>query len=66
MLATQFGHHAAQLVLQGQFGRMVTLEHGAIGSVAISEVANTQRKVPLDHGLLRMARDIGICLGEYC
>lgn len=64
VLATQFGHHAAQLVLQGQFGRMVTLERGAIGSVAISEVANTQRKVPLQHGLLTMARDIGICLGE--
>lgn len=64
VLATQFGHHAAQLVLQGSYGRMVTLERGVIGSVAISEVANTQRKVPLQHGLLVMARDIGISLGE--
>jgi 6-phosphofructokinase 1 len=64
VLATQFGHHAAQLVLQGNYGRMVTLERGVIGSVAISQVANTQRQVPLQHGLLVMARDIGISLGE--
>jgi 6-phosphofructokinase 1 len=45
---------------------MVTLQGGEIGSVEISRVANTQRTVPLDHGLLTMARDIGICLGEPC
>ena len=64
VLATQFGHHAAQLVLAGQFGRMVTLQNGQIGSVEIATVANTQRKIAPDHPLLTMARDIGICLGE--
>ena len=63
VLATQFGHHAAQLVLQGQFGHMVTLQNGVIGSVPIATVANTQRKIPHHHPLLTMARDIGICLG---
>ena len=64
VLATRYGHKAAQLVLAGQFGQMVTLQNGHIGSVPIAQVANTQRKVPLDHELLVMARDIGICLGE--
>ena len=64
VLATRFGHHAAQLVLSGQFGRMVTFQNGAIASVPIAEVANTQRTVSLDHGMLTMARDIGICLGD--
>ena len=64
VLATQFGHHAAQLVLAGRFGRMVTLQQGAITSVAIADVANTQRTIAADHPLLVMARDIGICLGE--
>jgi 6-phosphofructokinase 1 len=63
VLATRFGHHAARLVTQGQFGRMATLQGGQIGSVPISEVANTQRKVPLDHELIAIARDIGVCLG---
>lgn len=64
VLATRFGHEAAQLVMQGQFGRMVTLLQGAIGNVDISSVANTQRKIPLEHELLKTARDIGICLGD--
>ena len=64
VLATQFGHHAAQLVLSGRLGHMVTLQNGRIGSVAIADVANTQRTVPLDSPLLSMARDIGICFGE--
>jgi 6-phosphofructokinase 1 len=64
VLATRFGHHAAELVLQGRFGQMVTLQKGQIDSVPIADVANTQRTVPLDSPMLTMARDIGICLGE--
>ena len=64
VLATRYGHHAAELVLQGQFGQMVTLQKGQIASVPIADVANTQRTVPLDSPMLTMARDIGICLGH--
>ena len=64
VLATRYGHHAAELVLQGQFGQMVTLQKGQITSVPIADVANTQRTVPLDSPMLTMARDIGICLGQ--
>lgn len=64
VLASRYGHKAAQLVLQHTFGHMVTLQGGQIRSVAIAQVANTQRTVPLDHELLVMAKDIGICLGQ--
>ena len=64
VLATRYGHHAAELVLKGQFGQMVTLQKGQIASVPIADVANTQRTVPLDSPMLTMARDIGICLGQ--
>ena len=64
VLATRFGHRAAQLVLAREWGRMVTLQQGEIGSVALGDVANTQRKVPLDHDLVITARDIGICFGD--
>ena len=64
VLATRFGHRAAQLVLAREWGRMVTLQQGEIGSVALGDVANTQRKVPLDHDLVTTARDIGICFGD--
>lgn len=64
VLASRYGHKAAQLVLAGQFGEMVTLQNGQIGSVPIASVANTQRTVPLGHELLVMAQDIGISLGR--
>jgi ATP-dependent phosphofructokinase / diphosphate-dependent phosphofructokinase len=63
VLATQFGTEAASLVRRGAFGRMVTLQGGALGSVALAEVAGRNRTVPLDHPLLACARQIGVCLG---
>jgi ATP-dependent phosphofructokinase / diphosphate-dependent phosphofructokinase len=64
VLATQFGNQAAQLVMDGQFNRMVTLQDNRLGSVALEQVAHTHRQVPLDHPLLRTVRQIGVSLGE--
>jgi len=64
VLATQFGNQAAQLVMQGEFNRMVTLNGDRPGSVALAEVAHQSRPVPPDHPLLRTARQIGVSLGE--
>ena len=63
VLATQYGNQAAQLVMQGQFNRMVTLEHGALSSIELADVAHGHRNVPLNHPLLRAAEQIGVCLG---
>lgn len=64
VLATQFGNQAAQLVMARQFNRMVTLQQGQLGSLPLADVAHQQRTVPLDHPLLRAARQIGVCLGD--
>lgn len=64
VLATQFGTAAAQLVLRGEFNRMVTLQGGQLSSVPIDQVAARNRRVPLNHPLLRAARHIGISLGD--
>ena len=64
VLATRFGHRAAQLVARGEFNRMVTLRGGELDSVPLDQVAQRQRTVPPDHGLLRTAREIGIFLGQ--
>lgn len=63
VLATQFGTQAATMVCRGEFGRMVTVQGGVPGSVALAEVAGRNRTVPLDHPLLVSARQIGVCLG---
>ncbi|MBN4842090.1 6-phosphofructokinase, partial [Citrobacter braakii] len=64
VLATQYGNEAAQLVMAGTWGRMVTLQHGRLGSVALADAAHGNRRVPLDDPLLRAARQIGISLGK--
>lgn len=64
VLATQFGNEAAQLVMQGAFDRMVTLQDGRLTSVPLAAVAHGSRRVPRDHPLLRAARQIGVSLGE--
>ena len=64
VLATQFGNQAAQLVMEGRFNRMVTLQGGRLGSIGLADVAHSHRQVPLDHPLLQTARQIGVSLGE--
>ena len=63
VLATRFGHHAAQLVRAGRFNHMVTLQGNALDSVPLADVAQRQRTVPPDHPLLVTAREIGVSLG---
>ena len=64
VLATQFGVHAAQLVLDGQFNRMVTLKGGALDSVPLSRVAGQNHRIGPNDPLLQMARHVGISFGE--
>ncbi len=64
VLATRFGYHAAQLVRERHYGRMVTLQGDQIGSAAIADVAGRNRVIPPDHSLLRTARGTGVMLGS--
>ena len=63
VLATRFGYHAAQLVRQGEFGRMVALQSDNCVSVPLADVAGRNRTVPLDHSLLQAAEGLGVSLG---
>jgi ATP-dependent phosphofructokinase / diphosphate-dependent phosphofructokinase len=62
-LATLFGVHAMELVLKGQFGRMVALKNTRISSVLLSQVGGRVRKVPLDHEWIKAAKSIGVEFG---
>jgi ATP-dependent phosphofructokinase / diphosphate-dependent phosphofructokinase len=63
VLSTQYGAEAAAMVRRGEFGRMVRLHGGALGSVGLAAVAGGPRRVPANHPLLDSARAIGVCLG---
>jgi ATP-dependent phosphofructokinase / diphosphate-dependent phosphofructokinase len=64
VLGTLIGNAAADLVRAGKWGRMVSVEQGCIGDVALAEVAGRMRSVPADHALLRCAQRIGVSLGQ--
>ncbi len=64
ILATQFGFHAMELVMQGRFGEVVVEKDRQVTSVPIHDVADKVRTVPLDHHLIRSARGIGTCFGD--
>ena len=64
VLSTQFGVRAAQLVLEGEFDRMVTMQAGVLDSIPLSRVAGQNRRIGPNDPLLQMARQVGICFGE--
>jgi 6-phosphofructokinase 1 len=63
ILATRFGVEAAELVVSGQFNRMVALRGTEIVSVPITEVGGRTRTVPLDSPLLDVVESVGASLG---
>ena len=63
VLATRFGHAAVELLMSGGAGRLVVLQRGALADIDLTSVADKQRLVPIDHPLIRAARDLGTCFG---
>jgi 6-phosphofructokinase 1 len=64
VLATRFGGKAVELLLKGQFGKMVANHPPDIVPVPLGEVVGRQKLVPLDYDLLLTARSIGISFGD--
>ena len=64
VLATQFGHRAVEMIVTGDFNRMVAMQCGRLNSVPIAEVADKQRLVPPDHPLIAACRATGVSFGD--
>ncbi len=64
VLATQFGHHAMQLLKMGKTNRLVVMQGGTLGDVDIQSAADKQRLVPVDHPLIAAARSVYTCFGD--
>ena len=63
-LATRFGGKAVELVLNGQFGRMVANQPPNLVSVPLGDVVGRIRTVPLDSELVKTARALGVSFGD--
>ncbi|MFM7487186.1 MAG: 6-phosphofructokinase [Cytophagales bacterium] len=64
VLATVFGVHAAELLLQQKFGRMVTLKNNVVSSVTLEEATANYNFVSKDGYLVKAARGLGISFGD--
>lgn len=64
LLATQFGAAAAELIINKQYNRMVAIQDGEICSIPLDEAASRTKFLPVDHPLIKVARNVGICMGD--
>ena len=63
-LATRFGGPAVQLLIKGQFGKMVANHPPDIVPIPLGEVVGRTKQVPLDYDLLLTARAMGVAFGD--
>ena len=64
VLATEFGDKAIELLIAGERGRLVVMKGRTATHIPLEEAAGKQRLVPLDHPLVRAARNVGTCFGD--
>ncbi len=64
ILATQFGVKAFEMVLEDNYGQMVSYKHPNIVSVPIKDAISVYNRIQPDDQLLHTARGIGICIGD--
>ena len=66
-LGTLLGGHAAKLINDGKFGRMVSVKGiDVISDVPLKEVGGKLRLVTADHSLVKQGKRMGISLGKCC
>ena len=63
VLCTRFGHHAGELLREGQSNRMVCLDGMHVTNVDITTPQGKQRTIPLDYPLLDAARSLYTSFG---
>ncbi|MDD3051126.1 MAG: ATP-dependent 6-phosphofructokinase [Candidatus Cloacimonetes bacterium] len=64
ILASQFGVKAFEMVLNNEFGKMVSYKHPNIVSVPIIQAISEYNYIDTDSDLVKTARGLGICLGD--
>jgi 6-phosphofructokinase 1 len=63
-LATRFGGKAVELLLRGQFGKMVANHPPDLVPIPLGDVVGKIKTVPLDSDLVLTARALGVSFGD--
>jgi ATP-dependent phosphofructokinase / diphosphate-dependent phosphofructokinase len=64
VLASQFGVKAFEMVMNGEYGRMVSYRHPYITSVTLQDAIQEPNLVDSETSLMKTARGIGISFGD--
>lgn len=64
LLATRFGAAAVRAIERGERNMMVAIQSSTIITVPLEQAISRIKYVPLEHDLVRSARDLGISLGD--
>ena len=59
-LATRMGGHATELIANGEFGRMITLQGSTISSASLIDIAGKLNAVTSEHDLIIQGKRMGI------
>jgi phosphofructokinase-like protein len=62
-LSTRMGEHAAEMIANNEFGRMVTYKGNKISSIPLEEIAGKLKIVTEDNDLMIAGKRMGICFG---
>jgi len=63
VLATDFGHKAVELLMQGVRGHLVVIKDGRLSSIALSRIAGKIKTVTKNHHLIKAAQAVGTSFG---
>jgi 6-phosphofructokinase 1 len=63
-LCSMFGTEAMELVVKGEFGKMVTYLGTHVGAIPIAHAVAKLKNVPPDGDMAVTARALGVCLGD--
>ncbi len=64
VLATEFGHAAIEALMAGKKNRLIVMQGRTVTDTDLLAAEGKQRKIPLDHPLVKAARDVGVQFGD--
>ena len=64
VLSTRFGAAAAQMIIQGDYGKLVGIKNGEIVRIPLADVAGKLKTVNPEASIIKEAKAIGISFGD--
>lgn len=64
VLTSRLGAKAAELILNKEYGRMVSVVNNQITSISLSQAVEKTKMVETDDEIIKQAKTLGICLGD--